>query len=63
MSSATTKKHDYNFNGGYCEQINKQENGAGAVGYVLFNNNTYSSSIVVNGGTFKIHPLAGWIWR
>ena len=39
----------------------KIKSGAGAVGYVFFNNNnTVSGSIVISGGTFKTHPLAGW---
>ena len=57
----STSNGCFELNGGYFEQINKQESGAGAVGYVFFNNNnTYPGSIVISGGTFKTHPLAGW---
>ena len=57
----TTSAGSIKLNGGYFEMVNKQESGAGAVGYVFFNNNnTAPGSIVIGGGTFKTHPLAGW---
>ena len=57
----TTSGGSIELKGGYFEQINKQESGAGAVGYVFFNNNnTTSGRITISGGTFKTHPLAGW---
>ena len=62
-SGSSTAATAIEIKGGYFEQINKQESGAGAVGYVFFNkNNNYSNlqSIIISGGTFKTHPLAGW---
>ena len=62
-SANSTRTTVIEINGGYFEQVNKQESGAGAVGYVYFNkNNNYTNlqSIVINGGVFKTHPLAGW---